>query len=330
MSAFWTPGNRESRGAERGLADFDLLDEVLAQLNTGRPGGDKLIVFAAGKKGVHCEVPVEIFMTKIAKGGLTGLPAIYKELAFNMYVDTMDLRVYSARKGRMWRTCGVARENGNYKVPLTVAEATTMKAEDYAALVAAPRPAPAYAPAALSPKLAVMFEKAKLKVEAAVKRKKDSAKDLRLLADFKGAYPPTLERIMRGEGVAENAGFQQLAMQIAITSNAIMKSEEQMLAAAAGIIESHVSDGSRYNSPAKRRDELLRMHRYTSDNICYAYASGAIKKLSAPDIPTPDLSGIPASAGGVTEGAADDGGLSQGVFLSETGVWVKPLPGNIG
>lgn len=136
-------------------------------------------------------------MSRIAKGGLTGLPGIYKEMAFAMFVDTMDLRVYSARKGRMWRTCGVARENGAFKVPLTPLEALAMKPEDYAGYCAAPRPEPALAAPILSPKLAVLFEKSKLKIEAASKRKKDSAKDLRLLADFKGEYPPTLARIMR-------------------------------------------------------------------------------------------------------------------------------------
>lgn len=318
---------------------LDLLDEVLAQLNTGHPGGAKLIVyevnlasvrlFATGKKGFHCEVPAEVFQDKVAKGGLTGLPAIYKEMAFAMYVDTLDLRVYSARKGRMWRTCGVQRENGNYKVPLTVEEALGMTPDGYAGLVAAPRPAPVYAKPELSPKLGVLFEKSKQKVEAASKRKKDGAKDLRLLADFKGEYPPTLARIMRGEGVAETAGFQQLAMQIAITSNALMKTEDKMLEAADGLIQNHQSDGSRYNSPAKRKAELVRMFQYTNENVCYDYSSGAVKKLSAPDIPTPDLAGIPASAGTITEGDLDDGGLTQGVFLTDTGVWVTSLPGKV-
>jgi len=77
-------------------------------VSAGRSGGDNVRIFATGKKGFHVEVPAEIFQTKIAKGGLTGLPAIYKEMAFSMFVDIMDWRVYSARKGRMWRTCGVA------------------------------------------------------------------------------------------------------------------------------------------------------------------------------------------------------------------------------
>lgn len=120
-----------------------------------------------------------------------------------------------------------------------------------------------------------------------------------------------------------SAGFQQLAMQIAITSNAIMKTEAQMLEAAEGLIANHNSDGSRYNSPAKRRAELVRMHQYTNENVCYEYSSGAVKKLSEPGIPTPDLAGLPASAGSIEGEGVDDGGLSQGVFLTNTGVWVK-------
>jgi hypothetical protein len=99
----------------------------------------------------------------------------------------------------------------------------------------------------------VLYAQAEQKVTAVAKRKKDSTKDKALLARFKGEYPPTLARVMAGEGTATDAGLNQIAMQIAITSHALGKSEAQMLDACAGLIVKHVSDGSRYNTPAKRR-----------------------------------------------------------------------------
>ena len=143
----------------------------------------------------------------------------------------------------------------------------------------------------------MLFAQAEQKVAAAAKRKKDSSKDKELLARFKGQYPPTLARIMAGEGTADDLGFHQIAMQIAITSNALGKMEAQMLEACAGLVENHVSDGSRYNTPAKRRAELSRMYAYTNDNVCYTYSRDAVRRIAPKGAETSDLDGLTADAG---------------------------------
>jgi hypothetical protein len=149
----------------------------------------------------------------------------------------------------------------------------------------------------------VLYAQAEQKVTAVAKRKKDSTKDKALLARFKGEYPPTLARVMAGEGTATDAGFNQIAMQIAITSHALGKSEAQMLEACAGLIEKHVSDGSRYNTPAKRRMALSSMHAYTSNNICYSYSRDAVRKLAPEGADTSDLDGLTAAAGDIISAA---------------------------
>jgi hypothetical protein len=50
---------------------------------------------------------------------------------------------------------------------------------------------------------------------------------------------------MAGEGVAKNAGFQRLALQIGVTANALGKKLEDTLAACEGPIEKHQSDSLR-------------------------------------------------------------------------------------
>ncbi len=140
-----------------------------------------------------------------------------------------------------------------------------------------------------TPNLAVFYATAEQKIGAAAKRKKDSSKDKALLARFKGQFPPTLAKIMAGEGTAEDVGFHQIAMQIGISSNALGKNEAQMLEACTGLIENHVSDGARYNTPAKRRAELSRMWHYTNDNVCYTYSKDAVRKIAPPDANTLDL-----------------------------------------
>lgn len=278
-------------------------------------------LFATGVKGFHIEIPQEHFLAKPPKGGIQHLPLIYRELAFTLYVDTLDLRVFSGRKGRMWRTPNVLRENGtSYKVPLTVEEALKMKPEDYAGLCAAPRSAPALAKAELNQRLAVEFAKAEQKVVGAFKRRKDSSKDLELLARFKGEFPPSLQKVMAGETLCQG-GFQQVAMQIAISANAIGKKEEDVIALCEGLVQNHVSDGTRYNTPVKRRAELSRMLQYTEGNLCYAYSRSAVRALLPKDTAAPDLDGLPASAGAITGLSDNDDGLLQGVFMTEAGIY---------
>ena len=45
------------------------------------------------------------------------------DIAYELYVDTLDLRVYSGRKGRMWQTPNVKRESGKYNVGANCGEA---------------------------------------------------------------------------------------------------------------------------------------------------------------------------------------------------------------
>ena len=77
-----------------------------------------------------------------------------------------------------------------------------------------------------------------------------------------------------------------------ITSHALGKNAEQMLAACEGLMLNHVSDGTRYNTPAKRRGELQRMFRYTEGNPCYEYRRDAVRSLLTKGTQAPDLDGL--------------------------------------
>ena len=138
----------------------------------------------------------------------------------------------------------------------------------------------------------MLYAKAEAKIEAAGKKRKSAKKDMELLAKFKGAFPPSLERVMAGQVVPEGVGSHRIALQVAITSNALGKTEEQMLQACEGLIEKHVSDSPRYGTPAKRRGELSRLFTYTQDNPCYEYSRDAVRRLVPVGMPTPDLDGL--------------------------------------
>lgn len=153
-------------------------------------------------------------------------------------------------------------------------------------------PTPPLTPTTLSNKFAVLYAKAEAKLEAAMKRRKSSKQDGELLNKFKGAYPPSLLKIMAGEGMADNVGFHKIALQIVITTHALGKTEEQMLAACEGLLANHVSDGHRYNTPNKRRGELQRLFRYTEGNPCYEYRRDAVRSLLPAGTSAPDLDGL--------------------------------------
>lgn len=51
-----------------------------------------------------------------------------------------------------------------------------------------------------------------------MKKRGNGQRDAALLAKFKGECPPTVQKLMSGEGIKEKVGFQQLALQIGITA----------------------------------------------------------------------------------------------------------------
>ena len=60
-------------------------------------------------------------------------------IALATYVDTLDLRVYSTKRGRMWRTPNYKRKNGLYKVQVTVDEFMDATPETYVTICSKPR-----------------------------------------------------------------------------------------------------------------------------------------------------------------------------------------------
>jgi hypothetical protein len=302
--------------------------QFINQLEENEVDLDSISWYASGSRGFHAEIPMALFMPKPSKTGVAQLPQIYREMVHQVYVDTIDLRVYSSRSGRQWRTPNVERENGKFKVPVTAQEIKDMTAEDYEELVSAPRAWPEIAAPRLNNFLAVTYSKAEQKVSEGVKKRGSAQKDLNLLNRYKGDFPPTLLKLMSGEGVAENVGFQQLALQIGVTANALGKKLKETLAACEGLIANHQSDGLRYNTPRKRRAEIQRMFEYTQDNPCYNYSIGAIKNLVSPEVDTGDLDGVSVAAGELISDTDDnDDGLLGGLTMRGTGVYRRAEEG---
>jgi hypothetical protein len=260
-------------------------------------------IYASGGKGFHVLVPEECFMTKPPKAGMTFLPAVYKEMAFSLAVESMDFRVYTARQGRMFRCANVERPNGLYKVRISYAELEAIVAiedkkeaeEAYRTLCSQPRRAldiESDAPE-LATGLLACFDTARSKVTKAATRAK-KRKPVTLPKEM-----PSFDALLRGEGIKSDVGFHQIALQVAITSHARGMSCEELVAAAEGLCANHESDGSRYNTRSKRRDELIRMWNYTDDNPCYEYSAPAMTSILSHV--APDMHGLVVTADEVSE-----------------------------
>jgi energy-coupling factor transporter ATP-binding protein EcfA2 len=249
---------------------------------------EQLRLFASGKKGFHIEVPTACFIGKPNPNGYLHLPAIYKEMAFSMYHETLDLSVYTARKGRMWRVVNFKRpDSGTYKIQITAAEALGMTEALYRELVAAPRVPFLTAPPSVSSKLELLWTQCRDKVERKVKRNAGKKRDANLLAKFNNQIPPTLEALMNGDGIKEGAGFQKIALQLAIAAHGLGLKRDEFIEKCQGLCKNHQGDGSRYRSIPQRRTELGRMWDYMHSNPAYEFSGGAIRALV--DGPAPDL-----------------------------------------
>lgn len=314
--------------------DFDSTDEelVITKVNQFLDSLEKLKVnlgmirlYATGGRGYHIEIPQGVFMLK--PKAVTNLPAIYREVALDLCVDTLDLRVYSQGRGRMWRQPGVQRENGRYKVAIHVHEMRSMTPERCQELTSNPRPSlPVTAPE-LCVDLSILFDRCAQKVEELFKKRLKFKPDP---AAKEKAFCDSIQWMMSGLGIKSNVGFQELSTQLAIAASTAGLTETEFVEACEGLINNHVGDGKRYDTPGKRREELHRMYRYMYGNLCYEFSVGAIKALLTH--PAPDLDGIITTkeeiAEVIKEAEAEDkavvdeyGDVAKGLTMSKYGVY---------
>lgn len=273
----------DAEDIEEATTQFKL---CLAKLKAKDINLEMLRLYATGKKGYHIEIPYQMFVGKMPAAGLPHLPDIYREMAHSnsIYVDTLDFNVYSKRRGRMWRCPNVKRDdNGKYKVQLSVEEALTITPEEYSRICSSPRNALPVEPPKVNAELGLLYAQARDKVDKAVTKAKTKKATANQLLRFKGEWPETLQGILDGSDIKPGVGWNYISMQLAIVAAELGKTEEALLADAAGVIETHEGDSGRYNTPTKRRRDLKSMFRYMSGNPCNDYSIGAIMALLKPE-----------------------------------------------
>lgn len=266
--------------------------EFLTNLKTKGINLDMLRLYATGKKGFHCEIHTQVFMAEMPPAGVHNLPDIYREMAHSLYVPTLDLRIYSAKRGRMWRCPNVHRDNGKYKVQITADEARSMTPDLYDRLCSSPRNSlPIEAPV-LNAELALLYAKCMDKVKGRSKRVHAASAESKAFTErFGSKLPPSLAALGQGRFPARR-GWNELAMQWCLSAIAVGMTEDAAVDACKGLIQSHISDGNRYNSPSKREDAIRTMYRYLDGNSGYSVSVAGIRSILPQGLRCTDFRGL--------------------------------------
>ena len=257
-----------------------------------------LRIYATGGRGFHVEIPWGIYSSERADRGEQYLPHIYREMARQMVGRYLDLSIYSAKRGRMWRQPNVQRENGNYKVPLTLDEMRRMTPEMYEEFCKAPRPEPERAEPVLCAEMLAMFSNARARVissKTSKKKDKDKGKDLKKLVDY-GGVPPTIQKLFDGENINPDTGLNTFAMQMGIAAHSLgITDPTEYLERIEGFIKERAkAPGDKNQTEGQIRQEMLRIFRYLLDNDSYEYSVQAVRGLlkDASQKLTLDLDGV--------------------------------------
>lgn len=122
-----------------------------------------LHIYASGGKGFHVLAPLAMFLPNgawsLTLDDMAAFHILIKEVATALYVDTLDLKVYTA--GRQWRQANVERVSGKFKTPVTYSELMAMDADMYARMVSEKREPITRQSAEYAPDLALIWSKAR-------------------------------------------------------------------------------------------------------------------------------------------------------------------------
>lgn len=277
---------------------------------------DTIEIFLSGGKGFHFVVPMAVFVDKMPRsGGFTKLPLIYRDIAMEHFkCNTLDMRVYSTGRGRMWRTPNVKRSNGLHKVRVTPQEVMSLTPETYRSIASSPRylppPAKPSAPAlAFSSAFAAATDVVAARYKEGQKAKVDNEQVRRR---YDGKFPEAMSGLLAGE-VQSVRGFQETALQIAITAVALGKTVGQMIEESEGFLKNHSGDSDRYNTYGKRRIALQQAYYSADDNPTYTFSMAAIRAV----LPR----GTQDSEQGEGEQPALTRSISQGISFSPAGIF---------
>lgn len=240
---------------------------------------DNLQIFCSGSKGFHVIVHRSAFYD--GNGGKRHLPRIYKRLAANFHVPGLDYQPYSAGKGNLFRLPNVKRDDGKYKVQITLSELGTITSEKYQELTSKPRTDVSFMP--LKPvrnknaRLLLMFQQAEEEVKREIQDYKNIIGiDDKELNEASASAPPCISDIADGR-IKQSANFNQAALQMAtfLSRYKVSKAEKESYIARFAAN----ADSTTYTTEAMKISHLRGLMKYVSEGNRFPFACGPIRSI---------------------------------------------------
>lgn len=242
--------------------------KVLVTLTANGIPDTAIEIYATGQRGFHFLIPMRYFTDDKP---VSKLPLIYKLMVFQLQLpEEVDMSVYSANKGRMWRIANKQRaDNGRYKVRITADELRDMSKSEYTTLTSAPRDFAGTT--TYKGKLSAFNGLYRLSVgkAAAIETPPPIFVDEEMLEKL-GAdlLPPCASQMRQGENIDKSKGFNSLSVQFAKAIAAFSPENYHILADDF----STNNNAPSYNTAAKRKDHLRRAFQITSRDTTYDWS----------------------------------------------------------
>lgn len=220
----------------------------------------------SGSKGIHVYISQKIF----SSGRPTkNLPAIYKRIAVELYVQLIDLVVYSAGKGRMVRPPNAQRPDGNYKVPITFQDLKKVTAETYKEWVSKPaqQTKAIDAPNLKAEPLSQLFNSLKSNTEN-LGEKFQTVPD-EVLDKLEETTPPCVELLAEGKE-RDRTAFNRTALNLAKWAAKSKIDAARMDSLLTRIAEN--TESKKYNTVLARKRHVQGLVQYVKGNKNYGFS----------------------------------------------------------
>ncbi|MGD2065579.1 MAG: hypothetical protein PVI43_00230 [Candidatus Bathyarchaeota archaeon] len=237
-------------------------------------------VYLSGKKGFHFIIPMAVFASARP---VKSLPLIYREMALEMFVEGLDLSVYNEARPRLIRAPNVRRkDNGKYKVQITVDELYGMTEENYQKLSESPRPLHPVKSGTLSLAFQTLYESCKITMQKKQKARENMEfvpdEELKKTVGPDGKLPTCINLLIEQGDTKEKSNFNQASIQFAT----------YMVKAGVKDWKKHAKDMARnvksstYNTEMARYHELVKMVNYVAASPNYGFSKAMLFSVMEP------------------------------------------------
>lgn len=272
---------------------------------------DAIWPFCSGSKGIHILIPETVFSSGRA---MKSLHKVYAVMATYLGVLGMDYQVYSGGKGNCFRLANVQRYDGNYRVPITIDELSTLTAESYLEFVSKPRHLTRPSVEGIeAPMLAALFETAKRQAKEK-DRVLDSVPEEKLAA-IRDTPPACVLQVSSGKG-NNSLNYNQKAMQIAIW--AARSGAPESLGRAQISLLAEKEESSQYNDKRVRYNHGLSLLKYMERNKSKKFSCAAMRSVCS----AYPCEGCPLEKGIQEEVTTEDMAADFGIYQDVDGYFV--------